>query len=165
MTKHNFAIPSYFYGNINFLIPMTRQQQQQKQAEKKERAFHYAQDNKSKVSFPPTRRMQKVLGMLLLLTGFSLTTHVVEEVTLRKITAGIFVSPPFVMTGENGEPEGMAIDLWKIVAEPLNLVTEYREYPTLELLIKALQKNEIEIILTNLTVSYERAQLMKFSFP
>ncbi|MCD8265339.1 MAG: transporter substrate-binding domain-containing protein [Tannerellaceae bacterium] len=112
-----------------------------------------------------THLSQRVIILLILLITLPGILYAVEEVTLQKIKAGVFISPPFVMAGEHGEYEGMAIDLWKMVANPLNLVTEYTEYPSLDLLIKALQTGETEIALTNLTVTYERAQFMKFSFP
>ncbi|NDV81045.1 transporter substrate-binding domain-containing protein, partial [Bacteroides sp. 51] len=60
---------------------------------------------------------------------------------------------------------GMAIDLWKMLEQELNFVTEYVEYNSLENLQKGIQLEEIDVAVTNLTITYERAQVMKFSFP
>lgn len=107
----------------------------------------------------------KLTFCIILLTFQTLTTHADEQVTLRKMKVGVFISPPFVMAEENNTYSGMAIDLWKEVESELNVVSQYVNYSSLEKLLSAIQAKEIDIAVTNLTVTYDRAQVIRFSYP
>ncbi|WP_165021215.1 transporter substrate-binding domain-containing protein [Dysgonomonas sp. ZJ279] len=111
------------------------------------------------------RFSRRFLLTIFLFIGIQAKGQVLNEVTLQRVRVGIFISPPFVMVEEDGWYSGMAIDLWEMVENQLHLSTEYVVYNSLESLIKALQSGEIEIAVTNLTVTYDRAQIIKFSFP
>lgn len=41
-----------------------------------------------------------------------------------RVSVGLYKSPPFVMTAEDGALTGMAVDLWERLAEALKLETE-----------------------------------------
>ena len=88
-----------------------------------------------------------------------------ELVTVRKIKAGVYISPPFVMKDSIGYYSGMAIELWNLIEDEMNLKTEYLEYTSWRGMIDALINGEIEVAVSNISVTYERAQLLKFSFP
>ncbi len=105
----------------------------------------------------------RLAGMILLLFC-TLIAHAEEQVTVCKMKVGVFISPPFVMN-EDDAYSGMSIDLWKIIGDELNIISEFVNYSTLEKLLLAIQSEEIDIAVTNLTVTYERAQLIKFSYP
>lgn len=52
-----------------------------------------------------------------------------SEISTSGVNVGIYVSPPFVVA-ENNTFDGMAIDLWEVVAGKLDLATHYVAYPT-----------------------------------
>jgi len=78
--------------------------------------------------------------------------------------AGVYISPPFVMKDTIGY-SGMAIDLWKLVEDEMNFVTEYVEYPNWSQMIEAVTSGEIDFAVSNISVTYHRAKQIKFSFP
>ena len=77
---------------------------------------------------------------------------------------GIYVNPPFVMR-DNDECTGMAIDLWREVVNRLNLVCGYTEYNSLGSLVDAARAGEVDVCVTNLAVTSERAQKVFFTYP
>lgn len=81
------------------------------------------------------------------------------------VRAGIHISPPFVMERLDGAYSGMAVDLWSDIAEKLELETRYVRYPTVESILTALKNDDIDIAMTNLTVTHERARYVKFTYP
>jgi ABC-type amino acid transport substrate-binding protein len=81
------------------------------------------------------------------------------------VRAGVHISPPFVMNDETGAYTGMAVDLWDRISNAMGLQTRYTGYRSVEELLKALQSNEIDVVVTNLTVTHDRAQFMRFTYP
>jgi hypothetical protein len=95
------------------------------------------------------------------------------------VKAGVFLGMPFVTENPAELPRafveevdgkgipfyGMAIDLWLVLQNRMNLQTEYCRYTNLSQMIQDLEDEKIDLILTNLTVNYERAQRIKFTFP
>lgn len=110
-------------------------------------------------------KKMKLIFCIILLTCQALSVHAEEQVTLRKMKVGVFISPPFVMADTSNIYSGMAIDLWKIIEGELNAVSQYVNYSSLYKLLLAIQAKEIDIAVTNLTVTYDRAQIVKFSYP
>ncbi|MBK0329769.1 transporter substrate-binding domain-containing protein [Rhodobacteraceae bacterium F11138] len=80
------------------------------------------------------------------------------------LIVGIHDSPPFVMS-EDGEVSGLAIELWEMMAEELGHEYEYREYDTVREMIDATADGEIDIAVSNLTITEERAARIDFSQP
>ena len=107
----------------------------------------------------------KLIFYIILLIIPAYAAHAEEQVTLRKMKVGVYISPPFVTAHPNNTYTGMAIDLWKIIENELNVVSEYVNYNTLEHLTAAIRAKEIDVAVTNLSVTYERAQTIKFSYP
>lgn len=89
---------------------------------------------------------------------------VVEQSPARPITVGVYVHPPFVMK-EDGKYTGMAIDLWEEAARQLNLLTEYVEMNNVGTLIQAIQTGKIDVAVTNMTVTRDRAERIDFTHP
>lgn len=88
-----------------------------------------------------------------------------ELITVRKIKTGIYLNPPFVMKDTAGYYTGMAIDLWKLAAEDLNLRPEYIEYNTWSELMHAIISGDVEIGVSSISVTYERAKILEYTFP
>lgn len=82
----------------------------------------------------------------------------------RTVTVGLYASPPFVME-EGGRYTGMAVELWEALAHPLGLRTEYRMLPTIRALVDATASGEIDVAVTNLSITQGRAQRIDFTQP
>jgi ABC-type amino acid transport substrate-binding protein len=66
----------------------------------------------------------------------------VETQTLR---GGVFDAPPFSMKSEDGDWEGLSVELWDFVARYQGLAYELREYDSLALLLKGVQAGEVDV--------------------
>lgn len=81
------------------------------------------------------------------------------------VRAGVFVSPPFVMMQAEGVFSGLAIDLWRQIADNLKLRTTYIHYNNFDTLLHDAREGQVDIILTNVAVTYERSGYLIFSYP
>lgn len=80
------------------------------------------------------------------------------------ITAGVYVSPPFVMEN-NGVFQGFAMELWGNIQKSLGIETRFVRYRSLEDIINAVKQGEVDIAVTNLTVSHDRAEALAITYP
>ena len=87
-----------------------------------------------------------------------------SEISTSGVNVGIYVSPPFVVA-ENNTFDGMAIDLWEVVAGKLDLATHYVAYPTFRELVEATRAGDVDAAVTNLTITRNRAELISFTQP
>ncbi|TYC51746.1 transporter substrate-binding domain-containing protein [Rhodobacterales bacterium] len=89
-----------------------------------------------------------------------------EGVSTEPVTVGLYVSPPFVMKGEEeGTYRGMAIDLWEALAEKNAIPYEYRPFTNIRELVDATANQEIGVAVTNLTITRKRADRIDFTQP
>jgi len=88
-----------------------------------------------------------------------------EVVTFQKIKTGVYLNPPFVTKDSIGYYSGMAIDIWELLGDEMNFVSEYTEYPSWHEMMEAVSTGEIDAAVSNISVTYERAKHVKFSFP
>lgn len=77
---------------------------------------------------------------------------------------GVYVSPPFVMK-EGDEYFGMGIDLWESLAKSQQITFSYTQYPSPKALIDATAQDEIDIAVSNLSITRARAQKVDFTQP
>lgn len=101
-------------------------------------------------------------GLIFLLTTASALLAQEADNGLR---IGLYESPPFVMEDANGERTGLAIDLWERIAERLEVPFEYQSFKTLGDLTEAASRREVDIAVTNLTITRERAERIDFTQP
>lgn len=87
------------------------------------------------------------------------------DVSNGTVKVGLYESPPFVMTGADENPRGMAVDIWEKLAERLEIKTEYSVYPTLSDLRQATQRGDVGIAVTNMTITKRRAESVDFTQP
>lgn len=80
------------------------------------------------------------------------------------LTIGVFVDPPFV-TENNGTYSGMAIELWQMLAENLDRQYHYVTYPNFSALVQATQNEQVDVAVTNLTITRDRAERVDFTHP
>jgi ABC-type amino acid transport substrate-binding protein len=81
------------------------------------------------------------------------------------VTVGVAASPPFVMFDENGDAEGLSIDLWQLLADELDLDTEIARFETFRALIEAVEAGEVDVAVTNVTITEDRHRVMDFTQP
>jgi polar amino acid transport system substrate-binding protein len=70
--------------------------------------------------------------------------------------------PPFEMRDEKGEPSGVSVDLAKALGEQLGQTVEVQNLPFAGL-IPALKTGKIDLIISSMTATPERAQSIDFS--
>lgn len=107
-----------------------------------------------------------VLAVAFFLIAGSIDPTQAQEETepARAVQVGLYVSPPFVIETA-GDYSGMAIELWETIAEPLNLTSDYQLFPTIGALVNAAAGGEIDVAVTNLTITRNRAQRIDFTQP
>lgn len=82
----------------------------------------------------------------------------------RNVDVGVYVSPPFV-EGDDGSFQGMAMELWEAVAGKLGLASHYMTYPTFRDLLDAVRTGKVDIAVTNLTITRQRAETLALTQP
>ena len=87
-----------------------------------------------------------------------------QSLTGRTLNVGVYVSPPFVFD-KQGHFSGMAIELWETIAARRSLQSNYRRYDTFGKLVDATASGEIDVAVTNLTITQNRAERINFTQP
>lgn len=82
----------------------------------------------------------------------------------ERLAVGLYLSPPFVME-QDGAYTGMAIDLWTLLADELGLAYNYEVFPTLSALVTATETSAVDVAVTNLTITRDRAERIEFTHP
>ncbi|MDI9243863.1 transporter substrate-binding domain-containing protein [Marinobacter sp. CHS3-4] len=107
--------------------------------------------------------MNRILRLLACLLLFlpALAAGQAEEEPIR---VGITEVPPFVMKSDNGEWEGISIDLWRQVADKLD-----RKYEWVPLsfndLLKQVESGQIDVAVGALTMTAARESVFDFTHP
>lgn len=82
----------------------------------------------------------------------------------KTLIIGLTETPPFVME-ENGEFTGLSISYWELVNKKLKEKYEFRSYPSLPLLLQAIENKEVDFSINPVTVTDKRMQRLDFSQP
>jgi polar amino acid transport system substrate-binding protein len=80
--------------------------------------------------------------------------------TLR---VGLKYAPPFVVEGERGGWTGLSVELWEGVAACLGARSRYVEYATTEELLEAVDKGEVDVAVSALSMSSDRERRIDFT--
>jgi len=110
--------------------------------------------------------MHKPLLLLLLLWIAPFSSLLAQTDTAggkRQLVVGVKSTPPFIIKTNDGYT-GVSVDLWKEVANRLNLTFECREYDLVNLL-KAVESGEVDVCINPLTVTSARVERMAFTQP
>jgi ABC-type amino acid transport substrate-binding protein len=109
---------------------------------------------------------KNVLTLIMLCLLLSVGGAFAQELPDAKqpVRVGVYVSPPFVIE-EKGGFTGMAVELWQALAAAQGLQSDYRAFPTVRALIDAAANDEIDVAVTNLTITQGRAQRIDFTYP
>lgn len=87
-----------------------------------------------------------------------------ERADRQPIQVGLYLSPPFVIEA-NGKYSGMAVELWNSLATATGLRSEFRLFPTVGALLGAATAGEIDVAVSNITITKKRAERMDFTYP
>lgn len=93
--------------------------------------------------------------------------EVIVEAPPRPLTRLVIATkeaPPFSMRNEDGEWEGMTIELWRRIASELNYECEYHE-TDIAGMIEGLQDGTYDAAVAAMTVTAEREAVFDFSHP
>ena len=83
----------------------------------------------------------------------------------KKLLVGMELAyPPFEMRDEKGEPAGVSVDLARALGEQLGRPVKIQNLP-FDGLIPALKSGKIDLIISSMTATPERAQSIDFSEP
>jgi polar amino acid transport system substrate-binding protein len=112
------------------------------------------------------RRAGLVIALLVLSSTLAVAELRAQDgaVDAQPLRVGVYLSPPFVME-ENGRYTGMAIELWEAIASNLDLHSEYEVLPSVRELVRATSAGDLDVAVTNLTITQDRAERIDFTHP
>ncbi|HEY3855238.1 MAG TPA: transporter substrate-binding domain-containing protein [Verrucomicrobiae bacterium] len=99
-----------------------------------------------------------ILFLALLLTGCG------EKPTNRLVVGMELAYPPFEMTDQQGQPTGVSVDLARDLGKQLGRDVDIENIP-FHGLIPSLQTHKIDLIISSMTATPERAKSIAFSDP
>lgn len=104
-----------------------------------------------------------ILALLLFVCGSS-TVLADPPVAPKPLRVGVFLEPPFVMNTPNGLG-GFAFDLWSKIATTLGWTCDYQVVPSIAELLDRLNKGELDVGVSDLSITSERLKLVDFTQP
>jgi polar amino acid transport system substrate-binding protein len=96
-----------------------------------------------------------------------LTVGAVEEQRVRTSKAlliGITQAPPFVIKNGDGTWGGISIELWRAIADRLQLSYQLQEFDLQHLLL-GLQNGSLDVAVAALAITAEREKVVDFTYP
>ena len=111
--------------------------------------------------------MKVTIFVCLILVAFAIPTKVVAQSTPTptQLTVGIMAHPPFVIKKPNGEYTGFSIELWEKIAVDNQLKFIYQEFSDVEPLLAATSSGQIDVALSDITVTASRFESVDFCTP
>ncbi|UCE83683.1 MAG: transporter substrate-binding domain-containing protein [Deltaproteobacteria bacterium] len=109
----------------------------------------------------------RALGTVALCILFLLPVNALaqdDRAATDKLLVGAVFAPPASMKSADGKWEGLAIELWRRVAQEMGVQYELREYSSFGEITDAVKKNEVDVI-TAVAVTKQRELFMDFSNP
>ena len=104
------------------------------------------------------------MALLILAAAASAQSPTASPPVKSAYTIGVKPSPPFVIQQQDGSWSGISIELWRGVAEALQITYTLREYD-LQGLLQAVQRGDIDAAVGALSITSERERLMDFTHP
>jgi ABC-type amino acid transport substrate-binding protein len=83
----------------------------------------------------------------------------------RELVVGTKEAPPFAIKNEKGEWSGVSIDLWRKVADQLNLKYRLVETESVTSLLDGLAQGHFDVAVAAITVTASREQMVDFTVP
>lgn len=94
----------------------------------------------------------------------AIDTQLAAEVKKEKLIVGVVEGPPWSMKDDDGNWVGITVDLWREVAEHLQLGYEFKEYD-LDGLLNAVHHRQLDAAAAGIAITAEREKRMDFSDP
>jgi ABC-type amino acid transport substrate-binding protein len=92
-------------------------------------------------------RISYSIALILVLLSLPGTVLAQEKgVASRPLLVGAMVFPPLMQKTAQGGWTGFSAEIWQAVAQQMNVQFAFREYNSLESMLSALEKNEIDLI-------------------
>jgi polar amino acid transport system substrate-binding protein len=74
-------------------------------------------------------------------------------------------APPFAMKSEDGQWTGIAVDLWKRIANKLGMNATFKEYKTVPEMLAAVKDGSANVAISAITVTSDREKTVDFTQP
>lgn len=117
------------------------------------------------------RTLRQQLGhvmLRLLLAGCAVLLPVLPAVAQESggaLKVGVYANPPYVIGNDDDDYSGIAIDLWRDVAQRLRRDWDWVEYKHLSELLADTAAGKVDVAVSNLTVTQARARQVTFTQP
>jgi polar amino acid transport system substrate-binding protein len=82
----------------------------------------------------------------------------------QKLIVGTKETPPFAMKDADGQWTGISIDLWRQIAEELQITYEWRELDQ-NALLTGIADGSLDAVVANLTITPDRLDKFDFTYP
>jgi ABC-type amino acid transport substrate-binding protein len=112
--------------------------------------------------------MGRLLALAILLLTCPVPSHAQPGVTTSasKLVVGTLRVPPFVLRGDDGQWNGLSIELWNQIAAELKVDFQYREFDyDLPGLLNALEQGQVDVAIAAIPVTLEGEARFDFSHP
>ncbi|MBT8288235.1 MAG: transporter substrate-binding domain-containing protein [Bacteroidia bacterium] len=106
--------------------------------------------------------MHVLKNIVVLLFFVCFSTHVEGRDTLK---VGVILDPPFIIQDASEEYDGIAVELWKQIANRLDLNYEYKLFSDKLGILRALDYNELDLSIDPMYVNATRLKLFDISQP
>ena len=81
------------------------------------------------------------------------------------LRVGIAGNSPFIIKRDNGQFDGIAFEIWELLAAKANWNSTYTYYNSVSGALDSLQKGKIDLLVGPLSITSERAEMVQFSQP
>ena len=108
-----------------------------------------------------------LIGTVMIFAGpcCAQTPENVDVSSQMELVIGTKEAPPFSMKAADGTWQGISIDLWRHVADDLQLHYRYVEEPDVQGLIDGLKSGKFDVAVAAMTVTAGRARIVDFTQP
>ena len=112
-----------------------------------------------------TRIAALLLGLLAVIAGPTALAQTQPATVSKELVVGIKAAPPFAYKLEDGTWSGLSVDLWKRIAERLDLTYRWVEVPTVQDQIAGVASGAFDLATAAISVTAERERAIDFTQP
>ncbi|MAA74971.1 MAG: ABC transporter substrate-binding protein [Salinisphaeraceae bacterium] len=103
--------------------------------------------------------------LALLLISLSCVTGPAQAQQDQNLDVGTKLAPPFVIKNDDGELEGISIELWQRLSERLGLASQFQQRDSVKALVGGVASGEMDAAVAAITVTAPREEQLDFSHP
>lgn len=105
-----------------------------------------------------------LIGAILVLTLFAIPGLAQKPASPQPLLVATREIPPFVFSHQ-GELSGFSIDLWRSIANQMNVESKFVEYPTVADLLSAVKDGKANLGISAISITAKRQENFDFSLP